>query len=279
MPPKPDILIATNNQCNTLPTWWNILAQKYQVPLIILDYPGEGAERASAYDYVTAQHKALIAQLEALSGSCLNLAELDRRILNSQNSVEAWNRVVELLPLFEIPPTILFDSISFLITARSKEETAELYHMLAQELQELPAADQSKIPLFWLGYPLWYHPKRYLEEMLEGCRISGSNYITWWSLNYSGENVFEKLFTAYNDTFLNLTRETKRARLAECIQKSGAKGAVVLHNKSCKCDFVSARQIELPQVELEIDMIDRAFINTDKARKQLEQLMEILCTA
>ena len=29
MPPRPDVLIATNNQCNTLPGWWNILAEKY----------------------------------------------------------------------------------------------------------------------------------------------------------------------------------------------------------------------------------------------------------
>lgn len=40
VPPKPDVLIATNNQCNTLPGWWNLLAQRYHVPLIILDYPG-----------------------------------------------------------------------------------------------------------------------------------------------------------------------------------------------------------------------------------------------
>lgn len=43
------------------------------------------------------------------------------------------------------------------------------------------------------------------------------------------------------------------------IQKSGAKGAVTLHNKSCKCDFVSAKDISIPQAELEVDMIDRHF--------------------
>ena len=41
VPPKPDILIATNNQCNTLPNWWNLIAEKYKVPLIVIDYPGE----------------------------------------------------------------------------------------------------------------------------------------------------------------------------------------------------------------------------------------------
>lgn len=278
MLPKPNILIATNNQCNTLPNWWNILAQKYKVPLIILDYPGEAANLESAYDYVTKQHKELIAQLEQLSGNKFNLGLLAKLIEYSQKSVESWNQVIELLPQREIPPTLFFDVISFLITSRCKPETAELYTLLAQELLEFPLADSSKPALFWLGYPLWYHPKRYLQELLENCRIVGSNYITWWSLEYLGDDPFQKLFYAYNNTFLNLTQETKRKRLTECIKKSGASGAIVLHNKSCKCDFVSARDINIPQAELEIDMIDRSFVNLTKAAQQIELLMESVCT-
>ena len=68
-------------------------------------------------------------------------------------------------------------------------------------------------------------------------------------------------------------------RLSELIKTSGAKCAIVLHNKSCKCDFVSARNIELPQAELDIDMIDRKYLNLDKARGQVELLKETVCTA
>lgn len=89
----------------------------------------------------------------------------------------------------------------------------------------------------------------------------------------------EQLFWAYNHTFLNLLPETKKKRLTDLIQASGAKGAIVLHNKSCKCDFVSARQVQLPQAELEIDMIDRSFANLTKIRRQIEQLMEAICTS
>ena len=47
VPPKPDVLIATNNQCNTLPNWWNVLAKRYQVPLIVLDGCALICERAA----------------------------------------------------------------------------------------------------------------------------------------------------------------------------------------------------------------------------------------
>jgi hypothetical protein len=138
--------------------------------------------------------------------------------------------------------------------------------MMADELSGKPASSSDKIPTFWLGYPLWYHMDRYLSEKMQDFRIVGSNYITWWSLDYSGDDCFEMLFNAYNFTFLNLSQQTRNKRLKDVIDQSGAVCTVTLHNKSCKCDFVSARDIELPQAELEMDMIDRTFLDTEKDR-------------
>ncbi len=276
IPPRPDVLIATNNQCDTLPNWWNILAERYGVPLIVLDYPGEEADWQTAYDYVAAQHEKLIGQMERLSGNRLDAGRLAELISNSRASVAAWERVRKLLTVRQIEPTLLFDGISFLITARCKPETAQLYEAMAGEFSQLPPADGNKPGLYWLGYPLWYHEARYLPELLEGCRVCGSNYISWWSLDYTGDTALEQLFSAYNYTFLNLSQTTKDARLGGDILRSGAVGAVTLHNKSCKCDFVSARNIAIPQAELEIDMIDRTFLDLGKARRQMDILLENL---
>ena len=277
IPPKPDVLIATNNQCNTLPNWWNILAERYNVPLIILDYPGENTDYNIAYEYVTQQHKNLIRDLERLTGSELDIQVLENLISNSKKSVEAWNSVIIHLKDRNILPTNLFDDINFLITARCKYETAELYQMMEEEYSSLPLNDESLLPIYWLGYPLWYHPDRYLSSYLDGCKITGANYITWWSLDYSGETVYKKLFNAYNFTFLNLSQKTRNCRLKESINKAKAKGVIVLHNKSCKCDFVSAKNIELPQVEIEMDMIDRTIINEEEVRRKIALLKETIC--
>lgn len=278
VPPKPDVLIATNNQCNTLPNWWNILKERYNVPLIIIDYPGEYVDKKNAYEYVTKQHKDFIAQMESLSGNKLDESVLAQLILNSKASVNAWNKLIGYLSTRELKPTVLFDAISFLITSRCKIETSELYKLMEKELEELPMADDNLTPIFWLGYPLWYHSERYLSEIMEGCKVVGSNYVTWWSLNYEGENSMEQLFNAYNYTFLNLKQLTRNFRLEECIANSGALGAITLHNKSCKCDFVSAQNVGIPQVELEIDMIDRTFLDVEKAKKHMELLKETICT-
>lgn len=278
IPPKPDVLIATNNQCNTLPTWWNLLSVKYNVPLIIIDYPGENFDRDVALQYVTSQHKKLITKLEELSGNKLDINVLSNLISNSTNSVNAWKEVVKYLPVKDIEPTKLFDDINFLITARCKAETSEMYQMMSDQMKEQPDSEDKGIPLFWLGYPLWYHRDRYLKELLANFRIVGSNYVTWWNLSYEGEEPLEKLFTAYNYTFLNLTQDSRDIRLNEQITSSGAKGAVVLHNKSCKCDFVSARNISIPQAELDIDMIDRRYLNIKNSKKMIDLLKESICT-
>lgn len=272
--PKPDVLIATNNQCNTLPNWWNILSARYNVPLIVLDYPGETTEINEAYKYVTAQHQQFIREMEKLSGNTLQFGKLAQIIEISKKSVAAWKRVVDLSMVHDVPPTMLFDGISFLITSRCKADTVEVYQLLADELLQTPSADLLKKPIFWLGYPLWYHPKRYLSELLDGYRIVGSNYITWWSLDYDGKDSIEQLFHAYNFTFLNLRQETKTKRLNSCIEQSGAVGALVLHNKSCKCDFVSAKDIGIPQVEIEIDMIDRNYADLKRCKQQMEIFSE-----
>ena len=276
VPPKPDILIATNNQCNTLPSWWNILAQRYRIPLFIIDYPGESVSRTIAFDYVSGQHKDFIQALEQLSGNRMDYEYLQQIIGRSKESVSAWNRILDCFHKKNISPASLFDDINFLITARCKNGTADMYQMMAEEILKKENAEHKGIPAFWLGYPLWYHQDRYLSELLDDFQITGSNYITWWSLDYSGEDCLEQLFSAYNYTFLNLEQEHRNRKLTHLIEASGAKCAITLHNKSCKCDFVSAKNISVPQIELEIDMIDRNYLNIEKAKNQIELLKNMI---
>ncbi len=278
IPPRPDILIATNNQCNTLPNWWSILAERYNVPLVVIDYPGETVSEKYAEKYVYEQHMNLIRKLEDLSENTLNEKKLSEMIENSKNSVEAWKKVIKYMSSKDVSPTMMFDAISYLITTRCNPLTAELYELMAQELSEEKDAEADKIPLFWTGYPLWYHEERYLLENLRDFKIVGSNYLTWWNLDYEGSDVMESLFNAYNYTFLNLSQTNRNKRLKKTIDETGAVCTVVLKNTSCKCDFVSAKNIDIPQAELEIDMIDRNVLDITEAEEKIELLRDIICS-
>lgn len=271
--PTPDILIATNNQCNTLPVWWNVISERLNVPLIIIDYPGENADKQTALKYVTHQHKKLIDILEQISGVAFDIDRFKMVVDNSTASMDAWRGLIRYMCNKNISPTVFFDDISFLITSRCKPETAELYTLMAETFDGFADAHSGLVKLFWIGYPLWYHPDRYFSEFLKDYRVVGSNYITWWNLDFKGSNLYERLFNAYNYTFLNLLQRSRDERLAALIEASGAEVALVLKNKSCKCDFVSAKNIAIPKTEVEIDMIDRNFADTEKIKNAIALLM------
>lgn len=224
------------------------------------------------------QHKELVAILEDLSGNKLDMDILLKLIDNSVRCTEVWKEIIKVRMKKNLPITTLFDDISFLITSRCKPETEELYRVLLEDLKsEESEPNDNKIKAFWTGYPLWYHPNRHFDEALDNIRITGSNYITWWILDYSGEDAYEKLFNAYNYTFLNLSQNTRNSRLKSLIEESGAVCTITLHNKSCKCDYISARNIDIPQAEIEMDMVDREFLKIDGAELRIDILRENLC--
>lgn len=277
-PPLPDVLIATNNQCNTLPNWWSILAVRYNIPLIIIDYPGEYNDSRESFEYVKKQHIDLIKKLEVLSGNKMDYKKLEALIESSRKSVYSWKRITSLMKDYNVNPTMLFDSITYLIISRCKTETSILYKLMANEIKAIEKYNNDLINIFWIGYPLWYHQDRYLASELEDFKIVGSNYITWWNLNYKGNDVFEKLYNAYNYTFLNLKQTTRTKLLNKVIRTSGATCAISMHNKSCKCDFVSSKDLSIPKTEVEIDMIDRYFPDMERIKKQIQLIKDTICT-
>lgn len=76
---------------------------------------------------------------------------------------------------------------------------------------------------------------------------------------------------------MNLSQKTRNSRLKSLIEESGAVCTITLHNKSCKCDYISARNIEVPQAEIEMDMVDREFLRIDGAELRIDILRENLC--
>ena len=70
------------------------------MPLIVLNYPGETADRDAVYSYVTAQHQNLFALMEKLSKNHLDTDRLSELIVNCQHAVENWTEVVDELNLW-----------------------------------------------------------------------------------------------------------------------------------------------------------------------------------
>jgi benzoyl-CoA reductase/2-hydroxyglutaryl-CoA dehydratase subunit BcrC/BadD/HgdB len=281
MPPKPDILIAANNQCATLPLWWNLYAARYSIPLVTLDYPGEYGAGEETRAYIDAQHEALVARLAALTGSPFDGTKLERlytALEQSAQNCSNWNRVRQLFSEHELPVDALFDDISPLVLARCRPETNDYLRLLADEAAGTQCRKDSR-RVYWLGYPFWFRGVRVLADVAP--LISGADYLSWWNLDYSGADWRERLYNAYNFTFLNLKPETKTARINADIIRCGARGLVINRNKSCKRDFATyvctfPPNHALPCMTLESDMIDSTQLNRDGLTERVETFIETL---
>jgi benzoyl-CoA reductase/2-hydroxyglutaryl-CoA dehydratase subunit BcrC/BadD/HgdB len=275
MPPKPDIIITANNQCNTLPNWWNVIAEQYGVPLVFIDFPGECGADKNTRQYVDKQYQELVALLSQITGKRLDVEKLASLLEVSKANVALWKNCLGLLPDYEIPAGVLFDMISPLILARCNPLTSELYHILSDEYAATKRAEQCK-RIYWLGYPFWYQRERVLP--VASPHVVGANYLLLWNLRYEGADVWETLYNAYNFAFFNLTEASKSKIIRDDIRNAGARALVVNHNKSCKRDLVTFynEMQEMPAAVIESDMIDRNYMNAAIAEERVNLLLSTI---
>lgn len=285
IPARPDFLIASNNQCNTLPGWWGYLAKTLDIPLFLLDYPGELNFNPDTQQYIMKQHERLIEFLE------IHTPEADRHrfseekmlqaLQSSRRAVEAWENIIGLREEYCISSQVTFDYVLPLVICRCDERTADFYHLLREDLlKSIRKLDREKRVL-WLGYPLWYTGRRYLQAVeARDIKITMDHYSTWWNLDFSGDTWQEMLVKAYNFTPLNRILKQWVQQVEELIDTYRIDGIIFNLNKSCKrctaLEWALKSQVNLPSVVIETDMVDRRFLNETGTRVRIDAFNEIV---
>jgi benzoyl-CoA reductase/2-hydroxyglutaryl-CoA dehydratase subunit BcrC/BadD/HgdB len=271
LPPKPDLLVVSNNQCTTLVNWWNLLAASMAIPLFVLDYNGRQNQEAYLYH----QHRNLIDVLARLTGHDFSESALDARVAMSRVNVALWRDILALYPLADIKAGFLFDCVAPLIGARSRCETSDYYTALLQELKARPSRGVGK-RVYWIGYPFWYHPDRCLIP--DGAQIVGSNYAAFWNLAFDGSDSMERIGNAYNSTWLNKPYDEQRRLILEDLERTSAQAVIINRNKSCKRDYAafSEKNCPLPCVSIDSDMVDRGYLNKERESEKIKYLMSLI---
>lgn len=281
IPFKPDVLIATNNQCNTLPGWWNNLSLELDVPVFVLDYPGEEEPEANIRDYVKRQHRDLIAFLEKMCGTKLDESKLRAGISNSREAIGRWKEFLDLRRDYYISCQNSFDYILPLIVARCFDETKDFYHEFKDKLKEESPILAGEKRLLWHGYPLWHHHKRYIDKFeSDSIKIIADDYSSWWNLEYSGPSWEDELAGAYNYTYLNRNMEFKKRFLASLIDYYTIDGIIFNANKSCKRESALVlplkESVKKPSVIITSDMVDSTVLNKGSQNLAYDIFGEIL---
>ncbi|MCD6500345.1 MAG: 2-hydroxyacyl-CoA dehydratase [Deltaproteobacteria bacterium] len=291
--PKPDMLIACNNICQTVTKWWEALGELLDVPVFLLDTPFRAGLMGEArIDYVRSQFTDLVTFVEEHGGHRFSERALRRTIGLSRKALDLWDA---LMDHGRVRPAPLNGADRFILMApivnlRGTQAAVQFYRAVWAEsrlrmLRGTGAVPSERFRLLWDDIAVWPALFKLSKIFAErGCSFPVDTYTTAWSGDFTDTDILRGLSRGYSDIFLNWTTEEKMERMIEMARDFHLDGLVIHSNRSCKP--YSLGQLEarrrivertgLPVLVLEADMADPRLVNLDAWDRQVAAFVEVL---
>ena len=295
--PRPDILLCCTNICQTVLHWYQVLAHRFQVPLVLVDTPFLYQERAPdhAVDYVYRQLQQAVESAERAAGRSMDMGRLEQVTRRSQQSVELWAAIMEQGRHRPSPITVFDEFIHMapIVEMRGEADTVAYYRALLAELEQrarqgVGALKHERARMLWDNLPIW-HRMSWLSRLLaaRGVALVASTYTNAWGELAPLVDPARPLRSAarlYLHPILNRGTGHKLAtmrRMAEAYQVDG----VILHSdRSCKPYSIGQmgqrhrllRELGVPATLLEADHNDPRLFSESQVTARLEAFLEMV---
>lgn len=207
--PMPDFVLCCNNICNCMTKWYEDIARRHNIPLIMIDVPYNEFDHVNEANvkYIRSQLDTAIRQMEEISGKKFDEDKFEQCCQNANRTAKAWLKVCDYLQYKPSPFNgfDLFNHMADVVTARGRVEAAEAFELLASELEEhvkngtttAPFKEQHRI--MFEGIPCW--PK--LPDLFKPLKANG--------LNITGV-VYAPAFGLFITILMNSSRLIARLR-------------------------------------------------------------------
>ncbi|MDR3356984.1 MAG: 2-hydroxyacyl-CoA dehydratase family protein [Spirochaetaceae bacterium] len=254
--PKPNFVVCTNNICNVLVKWYESLAHQFKVPFFLIDVPfnyeSTGVDEETIrftgllprerLDYIKEQFKEFTAFLEKICGKKFNEEKFKKVMEISNRVAKAWSRAMDYAAAVPSPMDgfQMFNYMMMMVCMRGREETAQLYDLIAEEMEQNIKDGKSHFPMMqqyrvmWDGIACWPYLKHNYTTMLsEGMVIVGSTYPKAWELVYEPGNM-DQMANIYAGIGNNRTMEDQVVARSAIQRHCKCDGVVYHMNRSCK---------------------------------------------
>jgi bcr-type benzoyl-CoA reductase subunit B len=249
--PRPDVLLCCTNICGTVLKWYQVLAEYFDAPLILVDTPfipddasapAEGVPPHSV-DYVEGQLEEAVASLEKLTGKRYREDRLRRCLDHARDAMELWKKVLATARTRPAPLTCFdaFILMNPIVTIRGTKTCVRFYRKLLAEMEQRASSKKSRIPdekvrIVWDNIPVWYK-LRELSKYFSGkgvCLVADS-YTNAWADNVipEGEPI-RAMAEIYTGVFLNRGLRARADVLVKLAERYHADGVILHSNRSCK---------------------------------------------
>ncbi len=294
--PKPDLLVACTNICQTVLHWYQVLAHHFEVPLILIDTPFTYTEVTDhALAFVKQQLEEAIPIVEKVAGNGLDENRLYEVVSLSRDASSLWQELLER-GKHRPAPISVFDQFIFMapiVEMRGEASTVEFYAALLEEIdqrtaQGIGAVKDEQKRLLWDNLPIWYR-LRWLAEYLgrHGIVIAASTYTNAWAEltpHIDPHNPLESMARTYLHPILNRGAGDKLATMKQMIDDYHLDGAILHSDRSCKPYSIGQldqrdRLIQdcgLPTLLLEADHNDPRSFSEEQVANRLAAFVEML---
>lgn len=257
--PKPDLLVACTNICQTVLFWYRVLAVHFKVPLVVIDTPYiYGEAQPHQIEYVANQMKSLVDTAAEVAGKKLDEALFVDTLLQSQQSTVLWGQCLATSKNRPAPWSAFdqFVHMAPIVAMRGTGECNAYYRMLLDELKEriargVGSIKEEKYRLLWDNLPVWYQMRGLASKLASrGFNLIIATYTNAWAETVSlvGTGVtdpYAALATAYIHVILNRDLPNRLRVMSEMVRDYRCDGVVLHSNRSCKS--YSMGQVDLQE--------------------------------
>ncbi len=294
--PKPDLLFASNNICQTVVYWYKALANYLKIPLILFDTPYNFEEiRESDVSYMVRQFEEMIPVLEQVSGRVFRFESFQEIIRNARDTSLTWGEVLATMRAKPAPMSIFdaFFHLAPIVSLRGLPVALEYYRTLLEELRDrvdrgVGALREERKRLMWDNIAIWYKVRDLSDLFAErGMNFVTATYTNAWAETIShmdDQRPLESMARVYSLVILNNNLNHRLELMERLIREYRVDGLVIHSARSCKPYSVGQydlkrllmERLSLPSVIIEADITDFRVYSEEQTRTRLEAFFEAM---
>ncbi len=292
--PRPDLLACCTNICQTVLYWYRALAERFRVPLVVVDTPYVYGEAKPHHDrYVRDQLSELVEVAQRVAGREMSADALATVTRKAKEGADLWGECLAASKSRPAPWTGFdgFFHMAPIVALRGTEPCNAYYRLLRDELQDrvrrgIGGVRDEKHRLLWDNLPIWFAVRELSTSLAaNGFNFVCTSYTNAWAEAGARVDAADPLGSAaraYTHVILNQDLPNRLAILQRLAREYAADGAVLHSDRSCKPYSIGqvdlkerlARELGVRVLLLEADHSDPRAYAAEQVDNRVTAFME-----
>jgi len=292
--PRPDVLVYNTNQCRDVQDWFAWYAAEFKVPLVgIHTHRGIKDVGEAHVASIASQMKALIPQLEAISGNKFDMDKLRHVLALSRECSILWKKVLDTASAKPSPITFFDGTIHMgpAVVLRGTQTALDYYKLLLTELEtrienKVAAVEGERFRLYWEGMPVWGRLRDHSDLFARArANVLASTYCNSWIFSaFDPEDPFNSMARAYTELFIVRADDAKEEYIKRMIEFFKVDGIIYHDAKTCpnnsNCRYGMPQRLEaltgVPSLTINGDLNDLRLVSDEQTKTNVEAFIEQL---